>query len=289
MGSAQVMLQPKAATGALFLAAILVGSLGYGGSGHMAVFWGALMCLMAATAISHGRKDYEDGLLGFNAILVGCAAMTFLSNTTAVRLLTIGAALSTLPLKHILDKVFRFTGISSLTFPFILASWLVMVIAALFGLPPYAQESIVLVPEISATTLLEALLKGLSQVFLIDSWIGGLLIAVGLLVASSRAALLAFAGSAIGIAMAFAIGAPWSEICIGLWGFSPALTAIAIGDTFRSHFRHTAVATIVATVITTLIQYALVPLSALTGMLTLTLPFCIATWLTVSISKQAKL
>ena len=301
-GAGQVMFQPSALAGAMFLAGILAGSLGFGGEGHIAVFIGALTALVLATACGFlmRAKGCRDGLWGFNAVLVGCAAYTFLSSLMPVWL-CLGAALLTIPLKTIFDKLLTLTGISSLTFPFIAATWLLLVAAGLLSVEPYVSESIREPVALSASTLAEGWLKGLSEVFLIDSWITGLLFLTGLLIASRRAAMWAALGSAIGMATAFAIGCPTEEITLGLWGFSPALTAIAVGVVFkpveldgrRKRLCEKRIGclllTICATAGTVLIQKLFIPLLTPAGLPILTLPFCVATWLTVIATKMAKL
>lgn len=76
-GAGQVMFQRNAWTGLLFLCGIFWGA--YAG-GHGAVAWGALLGLVAATAAGSvlrlPQRDGDDGLWGFNGILVGCAFPT---------------------------------------------------------------------------------------------------------------------------------------------------------------------------------------------------------------------
>lgn len=290
-GVGQVMFQPSALSGALFLAGILVGSLGFGGEGHIAVFMGALAALVLASECSFlaRAKGTDEGLWGFNAVLVGCAAYTFLSSSLPVWL-CVCAALLTLPLKAVFDKMLSFTGISSLTFPFIASTWLLLVAAGLCSVEPYASESIREPAVLSVTTLAEGWLKGLSEVFLIDSWITGLLFLTGLLIESRQAAIWAALGSAIGMATAFAIGCPTDEITLGLWGFSPALTAIAVGVVFRpvDSRRLWLFLTILATIATVILQKLIMLLLASSGLPVLTLPFCVATWLTIIAAKLIK-
>lgn len=290
-GTGQVMFQASALSGALFLAGILVGSLGFGGEGHIAVFMGALAALVLATACGFlaRAKGTDEGLWGFNAVLVGCAAYTFLSSSLPVWL-CLGAVLLTLPLKMVFDKLLSRVGISSLTFPFIAATWMLLAVANLLSVEPYVSESIREPAALSAATLAEGWLKGLSEVFLIDSWIAGLLVLAGLLIASRQAAMWAAAGSAIGMASAFVIGCPTDEITLGLWGFSPVLTAIAVGVVFRpaDSRRLWLLLTILATIATVLIQKLLILLLSPVGLPVLTLPFCVATWLAVIATKFAK-
>ncbi|MDE6485033.1 MAG: urea transporter [Duncaniella sp.] len=286
-GAGQVMFQGSALTGALFLAGILAGSLGLGGDGHIAVFAGALTALAAATAYGFmtGKSGCDDGLCGFNAVLTGCAAYTFFTASLPVWIF-LCAVFLTMPLKWISDRVFRFTGISSLTFPFIIATWILIYVAEWTGTPAYVPESIAEVPALTIENLAVAWLKGVSEVFLIDSWITGILFLAGLWVASQPAAIWAAVGSAGGMAFAFLAGCPADEIMLGLWGFSPALTAIAVGVTFRPALSGGAMwyaVTLFAVLITGLFQIILSLLLVPAGLPVLTLPFCMATWLVTGV------
>lgn len=198
------MFQASGTTGCLFLSGILAGCLKYGGTGRPAVFAGAMTALACATIISQSYKKEElaGGLAGFNAILVGCAAFTFLHDATATWGLLIISAILTLPLKLYLDRCFTRFGISSLTLPFIIATWALLYFsqatdtAALYH-PGTSEDTCA---DITFYSALQGLMKGLSQVFLIDSWPAGCIFFMGLWVAERRAALWAVAGSAIGMA-----------------------------------------------------------------------------------------
>lgn len=290
-GAAQVIFQPSAACGALFIAALAAGWAANGAPGA-AAFAGALVALAAATAA--GRRypaECRQGLCGFNAILTGCAALTFLAPGTGSVVLLVAAALLTLPLKRWLDKLLSAWQLPSLTMPFILCTWVLLAAARALGLEGAgAPHDAVAAP--GAAALAAACLKGLSQIFLVDSWTAGLLIAAGLWLSGRRAALLALGASAAAMAVAAAAGCPWSGISQGLWGFSPALTAVAVGDAFRSRLpggRFAGALTVVAAVLLTVaLQIALQPLSAATGFPILTLPFCLATWIALAFVKIPK-
>lgn len=259
----------------MFLAGIWAGSLGIGGSGHIAVFIGAVAALVMVSSVKN-----NNGLIGFNAVLVGCAAYTFFSSDMPFWL-CVSAVFLTLPVKWLWDKVFALADMSSLTLPFILVTWLLLYFGSRFGACPYVTESIVEVPSLSVVAVLEAWLKGISQVFLIDSWVAGVLMLAGLWMAGARVALWAMIGSAIGMAVAAVCGCEWSEIAQGLWGFSPVLTAIAVGVTFRPagfSWIWDAV-TVMAVVLTVIVQgWMVAPLLATLGLPVLTLPFCLVTW-----------
>lgn len=273
-GASQVMLQRSVLTGVLFLLGILAGG--------WTIFVLGIVSLLSATYLcDHKRPGYVDGLWGFNALLVGCAGAIF---PCPDEFALIVAIYLTIFFKLMLDEVFQRIGMSSLTLPFILATWLFI------GAAYWWDELEVNEAAATADAFLPAmpevlcgLLKGLSQVFLVNSWLGGLLILAGLFVASWRVALWALVGSAMGMACAAVCGCEWSEIANGLWGFSPALTAIAIGVTFRpeSATWRWILITIAALLLTFVIQLGITPLLALINLPPLTFPFCLATWLTL--------
>lgn len=271
-GAAQVMLQSQALAGVFFLAGILAGGW------HVFVF--GVMALMTISLVCCQRGGFADGLWGFNALLVGCAASVFPCPSV---LMPIVAAILTIPLKYCLDKLFARFGISSLTLPFILSTWAYMVVAHLWGdVEPdaYVVTADSLIGDVPDIVM--GLLKGLSQVFLVDSWVGGALILVGLTESGWRVAAWAVAGSAAGMACATLCGCEWLDIVNGLWGYSPALTAIAVGVTFSRGIG----VTLLAILLTFAIQFAVTPLLAPIGMPVLTLPFCVATVAASTFSRE---
>jgi urea transporter len=121
-------------------------------------------------------------------------------------------------------------------------------------------------------------LKGVSQVFLIDSWVAGALFLIGLLIASRWAALWAAIGSALAIVVASALSASGSDIANGLYSFSAVLTAIALATVFYRPCWRSALWAVLGVIITVVSQAAMNVLFDPFGLATLTAPFCIATW-----------
>jgi len=275
-GAAQVMFQRSVLAGSLMLAGILVGSFSIGGEGRIIVFVGAALALAVTTALAEvrGAEGRDDGLCGFNAVLVGCAVFTFFNSGIGAWLLLLNAALLTLPLKRLLDWLL---GGVSYTFSFIIVTWFLLALgrgADICSL--YVPESIAEEVTLMPLTVLTGLLKGISEVFLIDSWVAGLLFIAALLVSVPSAVVWALVGSAGGMFFAWMAGCPDAEIADGLWGFSPALTAIAVGTMFPAmKWRIVWVAGAVA--LTFVIQYVTAPLFVLAGLPVLTMPFCVAT------------
>lgn len=286
-GAGQVMFQGNARTGLLFLLGIFWGAYE---SGTPAVAWGAVVGLLASTlagALLHEPpREGAEGLWGFNGILVGCAFPTFLGDTPLMWLSLLFCSMLTTWVRTAMNHVMRPWKTNSFTFPFVFCSWLFLLAARMLqGIPPEAMPT----PELSAPIstavalspggLLIYWLKGISQVFLLNSWIAGLLFLIGLYVGNRWAALWASVGSAVGLVLALLFGASGSGIAVGLYGFSPVLTAIALGCTFYRPGRRSGVWALAGVVATFFVQAGMDSLVLPLGIPTFTAPFCIATWL----------
>lgn len=274
----QVMFQRSLFTGILITLALFLAASGIGGRGHIAVFIGIVVITAAVTAVARCFRypGYADGLAGFNAVLVAAALFTFFIAGPGTWILSMTGALLTLPLKRLLDRLFA-PVVSSLTLPFVLAAWIAVAVGNISGITiPYTSEDIASVPDLAPITLLMGLLKGVSQVFLSDSWVAGVIILIALAVSSRKAAIWTLVGSASGMLLALVCGLPAAEIASGLWGFSPALTALAV-TTVLPPRRHRLLCLVTALLSTFAIQMIATPLLALIHLPVLTFPFCVAT------------
>ncbi|RKT47354.1 urea transporter [Thiocapsa rosea] len=292
-GAGQVIFQNNPLTGLFFLAAITWGAIS-GGAPQIAI--GAFVALVVATVTAMLLDADEDslrqGLFGFNGMLVGCAVPTFIEPSLAMwALLVIGAATSTVAMLAIAN-VMKTWGTPALTFPFVLTTWFLMLGAYSFGAvtidgmgPPALPNSMSTSPFSTAEAasqalpLLEAWLKGPAQVFLIDDWLSGILVVIGLAVSSLWAAGLALAGAAIALVTSLALGASLSDISGGLYGFSAVLTAVALGCVFYAPSWRVALFTLLGTIFTVIVQGAMDAAFAPIGIPTFTAPFVFVTWL----------
>ncbi len=290
-GPAQVMFQPNVTTGVLFIAGILWGARA---SGHVEVAAGAIVGLIISTLtgclLRLPREEGEIGLWGFNGILVGCALMTFLgSNVLSWIALIICAAMTTW-VRTGLNNITAAHKVNSFTFPFVLCTWVFLAASRLFeGLDEVAlshpmlptahiYDFVATAPE-SLWEGIKWVLCGISQIMLIDSWVTGLLFLIGLLISSPWAALWALVGSAVGTYGALLYGAAESAVESGLYGFSPALTAIALGCTFYTPSWRSALWALLGTIGTLFVQAATNLFLEPLGLPALTAPFCLTTWL----------
>lgn len=286
-GAGQVMFQQSVWTGLLFLAGIFWGSY----ECHVPeVAWGAVVGLAASTLAGflteRGSKSGIQGLWGFNGILVGCAFPTFLSCTWQMWVALIFCAMLTTWVRTGLNNVMAPWKINSLTFPFVLLTWIFLYASRLMGaISPDGLAEPALVEHVSATldtsfgSLVVYWLKGIAQVFLVNSWVTGIFFLVALAACSRWAAIWAAVSSAIALVIAIVFKADPVDISEGLFGFSPVLTGIAIGCTFYKPNVKTAVWAIVAVIATVFVQAGMDVFFAPFGLPTLTGPFCITTWL----------
>lgn len=286
-GAGQVMFQQSAYTGLLFLIGIFWGAYE---SGTPAVAWGAVVGLIASTLAGYMMSDNKtpgiDGLWGFNGILVGCAFPTFLSDTWQMWVALIFCAMITTWVRRGMNNVMTPWKINSLTFPFVMMTWFFLFASRMMhgiapdGLSaPSLTEHLTSGLDLSFGSLVLYWLKGVSQVFLIDSWVTGVLFLVGLALCSRWAAAWAAIGSALSLFVAIVYGADATDIASGLFGFSPVLTAIALGCTFYKPNLKSALWCLAGIVATVFVQAGMDAFFAPSGLPTLTGPFCITTWL----------
>lgn len=286
-GAGQVMFQDNVWTGVLFIIGIFVGAYM---EGMPVVVWGALTGLAVSTLAGYLFKmpdaDGREGLWGFNGILVGCALPTFLANTVWMWIALIVCAAMTTWVRTGMNNLLAPWRVSSFTFPFVFCTWCFLLAGREFaGMGPAHMST----PELAYTIsplechsvldFAEYWLKGIAQVFLINSWVTGAVFLIGLAIASWRAALWAGISSLIALVMALLWQAQGSSIIGGLYGFSAVLTGIALVATFWKPTLRNSLMAAFGVVATVFIQAAMNALLAPVGLASLTAPFCIGTWL----------
>lgn len=289
-GPAQVIFRNNALTGALFIGGIVVTA---STEGRWEIAAGAIVGLLASTLtgllLGLPTDEGEAGLWGFNGLLTGTALATFLAPTPLAWGVLILASAMTTWVREGLNKVAAAHRINSLTIPFVLCTWIILAAARLLGgldevglNHPMLPENHYRISAILAPTSIwqgvEWILKGVGQIMLCDSWVAGIFFLAGLAVSSPWAALWALVGSAIGTYGALLYGASPSAIASGLYGFSPALTAVALGCVFYTPSARSAIWAVVGAVATLFLQAASTIFLTPLGLPSLTSPFCVATW-----------
>jgi urea transporter len=116
-------------------------------------------------------------------------------------------------------------------------------------------------------------------VFLKGSVVAALLFLAGLAVNSLPAAAFALVGAIVAVTTAHVFGAESDLVTAGLLGFSPVLTAVALGSVFYRPGARVAAYAVLGVIFTVIVQAALNAVTTPFGIPTLTAPFVLVTWL----------
>lgn len=217
-GFGQIMLQENAATGLLFLAGITWASPIMGLAALLAVCCGTL----TAHLLRFGTEATEQGLYGFSAALVGVALVLFRGHGPFVWVAVIAGSALAAALQHVFIK----RKIPVFTLPFVLVTWLLLLL-----LPVPAEAASTPLPLVPGGVLPAAIVRGFGQVIFQSDLIAGLLFLVAVAVHSRIAALFGIAGALLAALIALGSAAPGTEVEMGLWSYNAVLCAIAFADT----------------------------------------------------------
>ena len=288
-GFGQVMFQDNPLTGLIFLMAIVWGAVA---AGALTVFIAGILGVVTATLTAIWRRAddaaLKAGLYGYNGALVGLALATFLAPGPALWVyVALGGAVSTVATLGTAGAL-RPLGAPALTFPFVAVTWILLL--ATYGFAGLSGAGLpaagVVAPFEPATTLaagpgafVTGVVLSIGQVFLKASVVSGLLLLLGLAVSSIPAALLALAGAILAVAAAHAFGAESDVVTQGLLGFSPVLTAIALGATFRKPGLEATLYAALGVVFTVVAQAALDVALRPLAIPALTAPFILVSWM----------
>ena len=287
-GIGQVMFQDHPLAGLLFFVAIGWGSFA-GGVPQVAI--GGLVAVVVGTATAYWLRaddaDIRAGLYGFNPYLVGLALPTFMAPTPAMWLYVVLGAAVSVPAMQAIANVFKTWSTPALTAPFVLVTWIMLLATHAFanlestlwaaGMvapldPAYANP-------LRVGDFLHGMVQSISQVFLKGSAIAAPLLVAGLAVSSVACAVWGVAGAAIAVLTAHAMGAESDLVTGGLMGFSPVLTAIALGAVFNKPGWRTTIFAIAGTIFTVVAQGAMNVVVTPFAIPTLTGPFVLVTWM----------
>jgi len=266
-GIGQVFFQNNALTGLIFLVGIFYNSwiLGVG------AILGNIISTYGAKLFKYNKEDIENGLYGFNGTLVGIAVLFFFKfNYISIIAIILGSIISTLLMYSIKRKIPAYTS------PFIVATWTVIYIL-LFLFPNYfiTSESGI----VYNINILESITKGFGEVMFQDNMITGLFFIVGILINSRKYFYYALYGSILSIIIAYIFSLPLSAINLGLFGYNAILTSMAFAEDKRSLLL--ASIGVILSILVLLIFNKL-------GIIALTAPFVISTWIVLFLSKKSK-
>ncbi len=269
-GVGQVMLQNSAITGLLFLVGIFWNStvMGFG------AVLGLLSATLAAILFKYKKEDINNGLYGFNGVLVGIALLFYFEPSRLIfASIILGAILSTFVMNFMMKKNW-----SPYTFPFVLSAWIFIALIKFFN---FASLSIVGgAVNSNGVDWLQATSFGFGQVMFQGSIITGIIFLIAILINSRINAAYAVLGSVVGILFALSFSLPFSLINFGIFGYNGVLCGIALGEKTKKSFAWAILGIILSSVI--LVLFSWFNFTALTA------PFVLATWLTLYFKKLAK-
>lgn len=266
-GISQIFLLNNVITGILFLAGAFYNSWLIGTGGVIGVLAGTFTALL----FKYGREDINQGLYGYNGALVGLATVYFFGfSMPAVIALFFGAVLSS-----IIMNIMTTWKLPPFTAPFIISTWIVMAIILTCKIIPLQSAQL---PDAGNLEIIPALSRGIGQVMFQENIFTGIILFVGILVCSRISALYALLGTGIGVVVAFACSYSLSMTNVGLFGFNGVLCGIAFSNKKGSSL----ILATASIVISIFLIYGIMNL----GIITLTSPFVLSTWLVLLLEKR---
>jgi urea transporter len=294
-GVGQVCFMNNPVTGLAILVAMFVGEAWLGFAGAL----GLAVSTLTAIVLGMDRGAIRSGLFGFNGVLVGAGLSLFLQpdwDALVMVWIAVGAAFSTI-LHAALAGVF----IGAWKVPPFTLAFNFMTLLFLVGAINYANGRVggLIAPADAQVTegsvsnalrgaadqatandlegVLNAIFRGISQLFFANSIVAGIIIVAGIAVCSRIAAIFALVGSTVGMLTGLAIGANGVAIYNGLWGFNSFDAALAIGGVFFVLTWRSGVLAVACAVFAALLFGAIATLFIPWGLPALTLPFVFAT------------
>nr|WP_269779489.1 urea transporter [Propioniciclava soli] len=275
-GVGQIYLQPNLLTGALILLGVALASPLMA----LLALLGTAVQTVSAAALGLSADDRHQGLDGYNGALVGCAAwVTFDGALWPAALATVLGAAACPAVGAWLARALAPLGLPVLTAPFCVVAGLTLLVVRTF-VPATSYDAA------TGGGLLEigtGWLSGISQVVLVENAWAGLVMLVGLCLAGWRVGAAAAVGSAIGLGLALLTGTPPAVVAAGLAGFSPVLTAIALGAVFLTPGARAWGWAAAGAAVTWVVSVGL----ALTPIPVYTWPFILTTWVFLLLTRRS--
>ena len=230
----QVLLINNKWTGLFVLIGLLIANWQVGLSALIA----SAISFVLAPYMNYSQDEIDNGL-GFSPVLTAVALTLFLNHNLSGLVITLIATILTLPVGSAIRELLKPYGIAMLTSPFVMMTWITVLIP---GQVKSLNTQLDIIPShIKKTSFdtgnetiqfFQSLTEGFSQVFLVPSVIGGLLIIIGIFIGSRKAAILSIVANIIGFLIVGLLGGNYSDINEGLFGSQFSFNS----DCFRSHF-----------------------------------------------------
>jgi urea transporter len=294
LGVSQSVFQQNGYTGLVLLLGVFLSSPWLG----LAALLGLLTSTSVAWAIGAERGLILSGVYGFNGFFAGLALASFFNPNPALWIIVAIAGALSAALTYALHRLLGRIHLPPLSAPFVCVLWLILLSVMQVGGLAHAQGPVPGVGDRwltdaarawtdqltngqdTASLLLNGTLRGISQIFFQDDLVAGFIFLFGLLANSTRAALLAAAGSLTGSLIALLlIGAADPAVFHGLYGFNSALSALAVGTLIGKPGWRTLIAALLCSAVAAIATGAMIPLLRPAGLSALSAPFCLSSWI----------
>lgn len=285
---AQVLLLNNAWTGLFVLAGIFVGNWKVG----LMALSASVISLLLAKRTNYSEEEINTGLAGFNPVLTAIALTLFLVPEWYSVVIVLVAIIITMPIGSAFREFFKPFGVPMLTMPYVFVSWIVLLMSFQFKfvnadvniLPNTVQEI-----EFSGHSIdfISAFLTGFSEIFLLKNMIAGILILIGIFIASRKAGIFAIIANIIGFAAVTVLGGNHDQINDGLFGYNVILTVLALGVAFSTRIPRY-ISIVLGILLTVVLHAGMTTLLTPFGLPVFTLPFIIATWIMLFAGNQMK-
>ncbi|WP_372530126.1 urea transporter [Pontibacterium sp.] len=265
-GCSQIFLQRSTLVGAATLIGVLFGSVPMFIGGLIGLVTGTLM----AIALRYNRADIDEGLYGYNPMLVGTGLFYFFdASPELVGVTIVAAGLSTWLLHVLLNR-----HVPALTLPFVTVTLTAIELINAFGLADPNPSPFIAAGELNPHT---SFFLSFGQVMFLDSVFAGVIFFAALLAHKPVAALLAALGVLFSVVIALFVGISETQVNTGLFGFSAILCCLAFAERSWHAAFNAVIAASLATLCTVLAYAA--------GVVVLTLPFIVSTWLVMGVGR----
>ena len=276
---AQVLLLQNPWTGLFILIGLFLGSWKVG----LIALIASIIALLLAKQTNYSEAEITAGLAGFNPVLTGIALTIFLTSEWYSWVFVIIAILITMPIGSAVREFLKPFGVPMLTIPYVFISSSVLLTSFQFQhvdadidiLPNTVKEIVFSEHNVH---FISAFLSGFSEIFLLDNVMAGILILIGIFIASRKAGLLSIGANLLGLGIDLMFGANHDQINAGLFGYNVILTVLALGMAFETRInRYISIA--LGILLTIMLHAGLTTLLTPFGLPVFTLPFIIATWI----------
>ncbi len=260
------MFQNSPIAGVLFIVAIAISSLDFA----LSAMIGVLSSTITAKILRCSDDDIDNGIYGFNGVLIAIAVVLFFElNLLAFLYIIISASLTTIIYKYALNPI-----VPVYTAPFIALAWVFAYLGEMMGLTPSAISS-----GVYGYSYIEIAFRNISQILFCDNYFSGVLIALALLFSSKKSFLWVVVASISAVIVADIVSLNSSKMVAGLYGYNAILTAIALSLYFKNRLVILAGA---------LFSIAILELFFMADFIAFTAPFVISCWIFILLHKGLK-